>query len=109
MHNLYPSYESPSSVSVSAGTLLSYSIHNVLARLDSLLMVLKSCKGTQCTRPWNVIHPNGDVKDLWDALSVKYDLFYLREQQRVEFNRCEQGYILDAEGPQDVKIWTEME
>jgi N-acetylglucosamine-6-sulfatase len=71
-------------------------------------MVLKSCKGTDCTKAWNVIHPDGSVKDLWGALNTKYDKFYMEEQERVEFSRCERGYILDAEGPQNVKVWSEM-
>jgi hypothetical protein len=54
-----------------------------------------------CTRPWSVLHPDGDVHDLSDALNPSFDHFYLEEQRRVEFSRCEKGYIIDAEGPQE--------
>lgn len=63
------------------------------------MMVLKSCKGKSCVEPWRVLHPRGDVTSLADALKVDYDAFY-DEQAKVSFNRCEFGYIIDAEGPQ---------
>ena len=72
----------------------------LVGRLDALLLVLKSCKGEACIRPWEVLHPRGDVVSLRDALNTTYDAFYEVEQTKVEFNRCEQGYVLDAEGPQ---------
>ena len=62
-------------------------------------MVLKSCKGSTCIEPWKVLHPQGDVNSLSDALQVKFDSFY-EKQARVAFDRCELGYIIDAEGPQ---------
>jgi len=40
------------------------------------------------------------VKDLRGALSARFDDFYEVQQQKVEYSRCELGYILDAEGPQ---------
>ena len=76
----------------------------MIARLDALVMVLKSCKAKVCTQPWTTLHPEGDVKDLWDALHVQYDEFY-EEQRKVSFNRCEKGYILDAEGPQEALVY----
>ncbi|RMZ82620.1 hypothetical protein DV738_g1698, partial [Chaetothyriales sp. CBS 135597] len=78
---------------------------NVVARLDSLLLVLKSCKASACTDPWRVLHPDGRVHDLHDALAPEFDHFYDSEQERVAFSRCELGYIIDAEGPQDVKAF----
>jgi hypothetical protein len=81
-------------------TLLGLPVHKVVARLDSLLFVLKSCKGNTCIRPWKALHPHGDVSDLHDALRSEYDTFYEKEQKRVKYNRCEAGYIIDAEGPQ---------
>ena len=69
-------------------------------RLDSLLFVLKSCKGGTCVRPWRALHPADNVSGLDDALSSRFDHFYEREQTRVQFDHCENGYILDAEGPQ---------
>lgn len=81
-------------------TLLSYPLHKVVARLDSLLFVLKSCKGQTCIKPWRALHPAGNVENLHDALSSRFDHFYESEQKRVEYTRCEAGYIIDAEGPQ---------
>lgn len=63
------------------------------------MMVLKSCTGETCIEPWKVLHPQGDVASLSDALTVQFDSFY-EEQVKVSFNRCELGYIIDAEGPQ---------
>jgi N-acetylglucosamine-6-sulfatase len=69
------------------------------SRLDALMMVMKSCKGQTCIEPWKGLHPNGDVRSLDDALDEKFDDFY-REQRKVSFERCEAGYIVEAEGPQ---------
>ncbi|KAK3321998.1 alkaline-phosphatase-like protein [Apodospora peruviana] len=81
-------------------TLLGIPFTKVTARLDSLLFVLKSCKGQTCTRPWQALHPTGDVQNLRDALTSQFDDFYVAEQKRVSYDRCELGYVIDAEGPQ---------
>lgn len=66
-------------------------------------MVTKSCKGATCVDPWGVLHPQGDVKTLGDALRVKFDGYYERGLAgTVRFDRCELGYILDSEGPQAI-------
>lgn len=80
-------------------SLLGTDIGLVIHRLDALMMVLKSCTGETCIEPWKVLHPQGDVTSLSDALGVQFDAFY-GEQVKVSFNRCELGYIIDAEGPQ---------
>ena len=98
MHNLLGHYELPAPYD--SQTLLGLPIGKVVARLDSLLLVLKSCKGERCVKPWKALHPSGDVSTLKQALSPRFDRFYEREQVRVRYNRCEQGYIIDAEGPQ---------
>lgn len=79
--------------------ILGVSLAKVIPRLDALLLVLKSCQGQTCIRPWDVLHPEGNVETIVDALNVKYDEFY-NVQSKVSFSRCEFGYILDAEGPQ---------
>ncbi|GFF43241.1 arylsulfatase [Aspergillus lentulus] len=71
----------------------------VISRLDALLLVLKSCQGKTCVKPWDVLHPDGSVHNLLDAMDHKYDAFY-RDQFKVSFDRCEYGYVMDAEGPQ---------
>ncbi len=48
-----------------------------------------------------MLHPQGDVLNLQDALSPTFDTFYEIEQRKVEFSRCELGHIIDAEGPQE--------
>ena len=71
----------------------------MVSRLDSLLFVLKSCRGKTCVRPWAALHPQGNVAGLRDALSSRFDAFYTL-QERVRYHHCEPGYLLGAEGPQ---------
>ncbi|KAI9733267.1 MAG: hypothetical protein M1834_003351 [Cirrosporium novae-zelandiae] len=86
--------------------LLGRPLSEVVARLDALLLVTKGCKGWQeCIEPWRVLHPSGDVRSLGDALDRKFDDFY-RSQDKVEYSRCEFGYVIDAEGPQNAKAYT---
>ncbi|KAI0810638.1 alkaline-phosphatase-like protein [Xylaria sp. FL0064] len=73
-------------------------VAKVVSRLDALLFVLKSCKGYSCRQPWKQLHPAGDVGSLAEALESKYDDFYA-EQTRVKFEVCENGYLVEAEGP----------
>jgi hypothetical protein len=73
----------------------------IVARLDALMMVLKSCKRRSCTHPWETLHPNGNVATLTSSLNARFDTFY-HKQPKVYFTRCELGYIKDAEGPMDV-------
>lgn len=93
LNNIYPTSNSANL------KLLGRPISQLTSRLDTLLLVLKSCKGDTCIDPWNVLHPDGSVKNLQDAVSVTYDSLY-HEQPKVGFNRCEDGYIIGAEGPQ---------
>lgn len=74
-------------------------MHKVVSRLDALLLVLKSCKGQVCQEPWKQVHPDGDVWMLKDALRAEYDHFYEVEQTKVQFNHCDNGYFIEAEGP----------
>jgi N-acetylglucosamine-6-sulfatase len=80
-------------------TTQGYSLECLQPRLDSLLMVLKSCKGEVCVKPWETLHPAGDVKTLEDAMNTKYDDFYA-SQPKVAFEACLLGYFPAAEGPQ---------
>ncbi|KUJ15587.1 arylsulfatase [Mollisia scopiformis] len=74
-------------------------IRKVVARLDALLFVLKSCKGRTCREAWQILHPDGDVLTLEDALEPRFDHFYEVDQKRVKYNFCSNGYLVDAEGP----------
>ncbi|KAK7414585.1 hypothetical protein QQZ08_012526 [Neonectria magnoliae] len=97
LHNLIPGAEGalgPENVAI-----LETSAARVIDRLDSLMLVLKSCRGKTCVEPWKILHPQGDVKSLQDALQPRFDEFY-EQQVKVYFDRCEDGYIVDAEGPQ---------
>ena len=89
---LRPGKEAPKS-------LLGVPLGRVVDRLDSLLFVLKSCKGETCIRPWEAIHPQGNVQTLQDAMAPRFDVFYA-QQTRVQYDHCEMGYIPEAEGPQ---------
>ncbi|KAK3989763.1 alkaline-phosphatase-like protein [Cladorrhinum sp. PSN332] len=80
--------------------LLGVPFEKVISRLDSLLFVLKTCKGRTCIKPWEALHPQGNVANLHDALSTRFDVFYEQQQKKVSYNRCELGYLPEAEGPQ---------
>jgi len=59
-----------------------------------------------CTHPWSVLHPQGDVKTLSDALDPKFDSFYSAQAEKsVQFDKCELGYIIESEGPQEVLVF----
>lgn len=77
---------------------------HVVSRLDSLLMVLKSCYAKECHEPWQTIHPKSKIKTLKHALDQDFDAFY-EAQPKVSFSSCELGYLKDAEGPQHVNSW----
>ncbi|KAK4652594.1 hypothetical protein QC762_208050 [Podospora pseudocomata] len=81
-------------------TILGRPFEAVVARLDALLFVLKSCKQKTCVEPWRALHPAGNVDNLKDALNQRFDDFYIKQQKKVRFERCEAGLIIDAEGPQ---------
>lgn len=99
LHNLYPSTTSLSPLPAPP-SILDLPVTKVISRLDALLLVLKSCKAVACIKPWEVLHPSGNVKNLKHALKPHYDDFYEKQQSQVKFERCELGYILEAEGPQ---------
>ncbi|QDS75210.1 hypothetical protein FKW77_000083 [Venturia effusa] len=86
--------------SASSTTLiLGRPVSQFIARIDALLLVLKSCKGMTCSKPWLALHPTGDVMNLKQAVSETFDEFYAG-QARVEFDECADGYIVEVEGPQ---------
>lgn len=94
LRNLY--HDANATLAILDGT---HSLSGLEARLDALLLVLKSCKGKQCTEPWRQLHPRGNVNSLRDAMKPRYDALYTAFP-RVEFDRCELGYLVAAEGPQ---------
>ena len=71
-------------------------------------MVLKSCKGLECHKPWSTLHPKADIKNLKDALHSDFDTFY-RTQPKISYSSCQLGYLVDEEGPQHVNKFGESE
>jgi hypothetical protein len=100
-HQLHNLLSTDDKANQTSHAILGISLPKVVARLDSLLLVLKSCKGQVCVKPWKALHPLGEVTSLEDALDTRYDYFYEEEQtNRVYFDECARGYLLDVEGPQ---------
>ncbi|XXH00751.1 cell cycle RNA binding protein whi3 [Hypoxylon texense] len=97
LHNLLSSSASTPTPLLAAG----HPAHKVAARLDALLLVLKTCAAATCQHPWRQIHPDGSVASLTDALAPRYDAYYEDQQAgaRVEYSYCANGFIEDAEGP----------
>ncbi|KAF4987640.1 hypothetical protein FGRMN_10255 [Fusarium graminum] len=95
LNNLFPE----DGQDTASEAILETTPRQVLNRLDALMLVLKSCKGNTCIEPWKTLHPKGDVINLKDALRKEFNGFY-EEQVKVWFDRCEAGYLIDAEGPQ---------
>jgi len=102
MDNLLSDFTDPSDMKNLQGTLLNTPLRKVVPRLDALQLVLKSCRGNSCRDPWTALHPKGDVHSLPQALDPKFDDFY-DSQPKVKFSRCDLGYKLEAEGPQNAK------
>ncbi|EED14631.1 arylsulfatase, putative [Talaromyces stipitatus ATCC 10500] len=98
LNNLYYNVDS------SNRQIQGFNLRKIIDRLDSLLLVLKSCKGDTCINPWNTLHSDGAVSSFKDALHEMYDAFY-QHQPSVSFSRCELGQILDAEGPQEPLVY----
>ncbi|ETI24761.1 hypothetical protein G647_04131 [Cladophialophora carrionii CBS 160.54] len=73
-------------------------ISHLISRLDALLLVLKTCRMDECRTPWSSLHPTGQVRNLRDALDVRFDEFY-HMHPKVRYEQCERGYIPESEGP----------
>ncbi|PNY27646.1 Arylsulfatase [Tolypocladium capitatum] len=100
-HELYDIKVDPSQLNNLYGrnsTTSGLGIPELTARLDSLLLTLKSCKGKVCRRPWEALFPSGNVQSLRHAMHQKFDPFFLEEQDKVSFSACLPGYITSAEG-----------
>lgn len=100
--NLYPS-SSSATTKPSQQQLLGRDVQDVVRRLDALVLVLKSCKGSVCVLPWNELHvtSKNDIRTLQDALHPKFDQWF-EQLPTVEFSWCALGYLIEAEGPQFV-------
>jgi N-acetylglucosamine-6-sulfatase len=69
------------------------------ARLDAMLLVLKTCVGDSCRQPWETLLPGQGLKTIKDALQAKYDAFFAGVP-RVSWTSCQAGYLPAAEGVQ---------
>lgn len=86
-------------------TVNDWPIASLSARLNGLLLTLKRCKGRTCTRPWEKLHPEGDVKNLKDAMDGRFDAFYEQHQLPVTFSECKLGQVLAYEGALEPVQW----
>ncbi|ROV99094.1 hypothetical protein VMCG_06606 [Cytospora schulzeri] len=68
------------------------------SRLNGLMLLLKTCIGDSCRAPWSVLHPDGSVKSLADALSPRYDVYY-SSLPSVHYEACTAQYNLANEAP----------
>lgn len=68
------------------------------SRLNGLMLLLKTCIGDSCRAPWSILHPDGDVRSLADALDTRYDLYY-SSLPSVHFDACTSVYSLANEAP----------
>lgn len=75
-----------------------FDIEKLVSRVDALLLTLKACEGEVCIRPWETLHPTGNVKNLKDAMNPRYDDFYIEKQKKVTFTGCALGYLPYLEG-----------
>lgn len=85
------------------------SVAQLVARLDALLVVLKTCNSRTCTHPWETLHPSRDVTNLRQALDQRFDEFYAK-QEKLYWTQCEEAYIAESEGPDVVEqyMWHEV-
>ena len=75
------------------------SFHQTMARLDALLLVLKTCRGKSCRKPWSALLPTQNVATLAETMGEQYDAFFAR-QPKVSYTECLLGHLISAEGPQ---------
>lgn len=73
-------------------------VARLTSRLNGLLLLLKTCIGDSCRAPWSVLHPDGSVKTLTEALDPRYDLYYA-SLPSVHFEACLTQYNLANEAP----------
>ncbi len=80
------------------GEVFGFDINKLVPRVDALLLTLKACEAETCTRPWDTLHPTGNVQNLKDAMHKRYDDFYVEKQKKVTFSGCAKGYLPWLEG-----------
>lgn len=68
------------------------------SRLNGLMLLLKSCIGDSCRAPWTILHPDGSVRTLAEALDPRYDLYY-SSLPSVHYDACATVYNHANEAP----------
>lgn len=100
-HTLYDMKQDPyqlNNLYGKTGTAAGFHLKPLTARLDTLLLTLKNCKGAVCRDPWGSIFPGqGQVHSLADAMNSGYNQFFA-SQPKVSFSECQPGYLPDFEG-----------
>ncbi|KAM0753492.1 putative arylsulfatase precursor [Meredithblackwellia eburnea MCA 4105] len=86
--------------------VLTPALQRIATRLDSLTLVLKTCKGETCANPWKALFPDfsltgGEISSLSQGLETRFDE-YFTNLPRVEFSTCALGYQSRLEKPE----WT---
>ncbi|EFQ94320.1 hypothetical protein PTT_08067 [Pyrenophora teres f. teres 0-1] len=108
-HQLYDMKKDPYQLTNLYGTnstaVNNWPTNKLASRLNGLLLTLKRCKGHVCTRPWEKVHPQGNVRNLEDAMDERYDVFYGERQHVMSFSRCVMGQDLSVEGALEPVVW----
>lgn len=94
---LYDTVADPYEISPIAANS-SASAARLTSRLNGLMLLLKTCIGDSCRAPWSILHPDGSVRSLADALDAQYDLYYA-SLPSVHFDACLTSYQLPNEAP----------
>ena len=91
--------------------VLSHKNQKLLERLDSLLLVLKTCVGEACHKPYKSLFPassfsatGGEVYSLDQVLDNRYDA-YFHKLPRVKYSKCALGYQSRFEYPEWKDEW----
>ncbi|KAG8157519.1 hypothetical protein KVR01_012561 [Diaporthe batatas] len=82
-----------------SSSIINHPVADVAKRLDALLLVLKSCQGESCRRPWTTLIPDGSIATLTEALSTSHDAVF-QSFPEVSFSACVGGHVVAFEGAQ---------
>ena len=63
----------------------------LVQRLDGVLSAMAYCAGSVCRNPWKLLHPDGSVNSLYDAMQPTWDRFYA-SRSLFKFSLCSTYY-----------------
>ncbi|KAG1675374.1 hypothetical protein FOA52_012293 [Chlamydomonas sp. UWO 241] len=72
-------------------------------RLDAVMTVMAYCVGPSCRNPWRVLHPDGGVNYLTEAMSSVFDDFYAA-RRKFTFTMCDVKYLPEENEVADADI-----